>query len=302
MSQTKVETFMRRNHEDSFRARTVPPAPTTIPAQAAAQIAPITRAEADTLAREAHARLLALIESLDPGDWSKPTPCTKWTVREMVAHQAGAYAAFASFAEFRRQYLVPPPKGRLPEDVINEIQIADRKNRTNAELVAEIREKGPRTMANRQRIPLPLRALSFPRPGGTKLNFGYLLDVIFTRDSWMHRLDLARTTNREMKLTRGHDGRIVELVMRDVNTLLAPKLGGDSLDMELTGTAGGLWHVEGSHAVRGATPRATIQMDALDFNIYASGRFTYERARALARIEGDNELAENVLRQISILY
>jgi uncharacterized protein (TIGR03083 family) len=297
MSSPELETLAKMN------AMPIPPASPALPfAQDAARIAPITRAEVDTLAREEHAGLLMLIESFDAADWSKPTPCTAWTVREMVAHQAGAYAAFTSFAEFRRQYFVPPPKGRLPEDLINEIQIADRKNKTNAELVAEIREKGPRTITNRQRIPFPLRALSFPRPGGTKLNLGYLLDVIFTRDTWMHRLDLARTMNREMELTREHDGRIVELVMRDVNTLLAPKLDAASIGMELTGVAGGVWRVGASHTAPGMTARATIQMDALDFNIYASGRFTYEQARAKALITGDRVFAENILRQISILY
>ncbi len=263
----------------------------------AAQIAPITRAEVDTLARAMHARLLAQLETFDADDWEKPTACTAWTVRDIVAHQAGAYAAFSSFAEFRRQYFIPPPKGRLPEDVINEIQIADRKNKTNAELISEIREKGPRTITNRQRIPFFLRALSLPRPDGSKLNFGYLLDVIFTRDAWMHQIDFARATNREMKLTREQDGRIVELVMRDVNTLLAPKLGGRALVIELTGVAGGAWRIGDSQ-----TPHAAIQMDALDFNIYASGRFTYAQARAKAQIEGDRALAENLLRQISILY
>ncbi|MBI4673883.1 MAG: maleylpyruvate isomerase family mycothiol-dependent enzyme [Chloroflexi bacterium] len=263
----------------------------------AAQIAPIARDEVDALALEAWKRLLNTLEGLNADDWNKPTPCTAWTVRDMVAHQAGAYATFSSFAELRRQYFAPVPKGRLAEDSINEIQIADRKHKTNAELVAEIREKGPRTIKNRRRIPFFLRAYAPPRADGYKLTLGHLLDVIFTRDSWMHRLDLARATNREMKLTRDHDGRIVELVMRDVNILLAPKLGGDALDIELTGIAGGVWRVGNA-----PTARANLRMDALDFNIYASGRYTYAQARGKAILTGDTAFAENLLRQISILY
>ena len=268
----------------------------------AARIAPIARAEIDSLAFEEWKRLLAFIETLDADDWSKPTMCTAWNVRDMVAHQAGAYAAYASFAEFKRQYLSPPPKGRMPEDVINEIQIADRQHKTNAELISEIREKGARTIANRHRVPFFLRALTLPRPDGTKLNLGYLLDVIYARDTWMHRVDLARATNREMKLTREHDGRIVELVMRDVNELLAPKLGSDSIVIELTSIAGNTWRIGNSHAPLGATALATIQMDALDFNIYASGRMTYEQARAQTVIQGDRAFAENALKQISVIY
>lgn len=263
----------------------------------AAQIAPIARAEVDQLAREEWKRLLEAAETFDADDWQQPTMCTAWTVRDMIAHQAGAYAAYASFAEFRRQYLSPPPKGRLPEDVINEIQIADRKDKSNAELIAEIREKGPRTIKNRHRVPFFARAISPPRPDGTRLSLAHMLDVIYSRDTWMHRIDLARATNREMKLTRAHDGRIVELVMRDVNALLAPIMGSDAMDVELTGAAGGEWRI-GS-----ASPaRAVIRMDAVDFNIYASGRFTYEQARARAVLTGDTAFAENLLRRISVLY
>lgn len=246
----------------------------------AAHIAPLTREEVDALAREAWKRLLDVVEALAPDDWSKPTPCTAWTVRDMVAHQAGAYAAYASFAEFRRQYFAMPPKGRLPEDVIN-----------------EIREKGPRTITNRQRIPFFLRAITIPHPASGKLNLGYLLDVIFTRDTWMHRLDLVRATDREMKLTRAHDGRIVELVVRDVNALLAPGLGEDSLTLELGGVAGGAWLI-GSNV----NPRAGIWLDALDFNIFASGRYTFEQVRTKALIEGDREFGGQALRRVSVSY
>ena len=263
----------------------------------AAHIAPIARAEVDVLALEEWKRLLAFLETLNDDDWQKPTMCTEWTVRDMVAHQAGAYATYSSFGEFRRQYLNPPQKGRLPEDVINAIQIADRKHKTNAELIAEIREQGPHTIKNRHRIPFFMRAIWLPRPGGSKLYLSYMLDVIYSRDTWMHRVDLARATNREMMLTREHDARMVALVMRDVNAQLAPKIGGDALDVELTGTAGDSWRIG-----QGTNARATLRMDAVEFNIYASGRYTYEQARAKCVITGDTAFAENLFRQISVLY
>ncbi len=263
----------------------------------AAQIAPIAREEVDVLAIEEWKRLLAFAETFQADDWSKPTMCTEWTVRDMMAHQAGAYATYSSFSEFRRQYLNPPQKGRLPEDVINAIQIADRKNKSNAELIQEIREKGPHTIKNRHRIPFFMRAVFLPRPDGSKLYLSYMLDVIYSRDTWMHRVDLARATHREMKMTREHDGRMVALVMRDVNTQLAPKVGGDALDIELTGLAGGVWRIGNA-----ANARATICMDAVEFNIYASGRSTYEQARAKCVFTGDTAFAENLLRQVSVLY
>ena len=44
---------------------------------------------------------------------------------------------------------------------------------------------------------------------------GYLLDVILTRDPWMHRVDIARATGRELVLTAEHDGRIVADVVAE---------------------------------------------------------------------------------------
>ena len=45
---------------------------------------------------------------------------------------------------------------------------------------------------------------------------GYLVDIILTRDTWMHRVDIARATGRPMELTAEHDGRIVADVVRRV--------------------------------------------------------------------------------------
>jgi hypothetical protein len=44
---------------------------------------------------------------------------------------------------------------------------------------------------------------------------GYLLDTILTRDPWMHRVDIARATGRDMVLTADHDGRIVADVVAE---------------------------------------------------------------------------------------
>ena len=59
----------------------------------AARIPYVTAVEAHTLLRTELERLLALAERLDPVDWAKPTACALWTVRDMLAHQAGGYAS-----------------------------------------------------------------------------------------------------------------------------------------------------------------------------------------------------------------
>ena len=65
----------------------------------------VTPAEAETLAQTELRRLLALLESLDAEDWLKPTACTEWNVRDMTAHQAGAYASGTGYRELIHQYI-----------------------------------------------------------------------------------------------------------------------------------------------------------------------------------------------------
>lgn len=66
--------------------------------------------------------------------------------------------------------------------------------------------------------------------------YGYLVDVVFTRDTWVHRLDIARATGRAMLLTREHDGRIVADGVADW-----ARRHGRPFDLTLTGPAGGHW-------------------------------------------------------------
>jgi hypothetical protein len=100
-----------------------------------------------------------------------------------------------------------------------------------------------------------------------------------------------------MRLTREHDGRIVALILRDLARPLAAKLGGQSVVFDLAGPAGGAWRIGPAPA-----PAATVRMDALDFNILASGRFTYAEGRARAALEGDLALGELALRESKALY
>jgi uncharacterized protein (TIGR03083 family) len=261
----------------------------------AARIRPITRAEARALGTAEVERFLALVESLGPGDWDQPTACTLWTVRDILAHQAGAYAGYAGLREFRRQFVGRPAPGQLFEDFLSARQVADRAGRSPAELIAELRAVGPRAVANRARFPLPVRLLGMPYPLVGVLQLGYLLDLIYTRDTWMHRLDIARATGREMLLTAQHDGRIVALVVRDLARMLAPKLGGKSVAYELTGPSGGSWRIG-----RAPTAAATMRLDTLDFNLLASGRYAVEQAGAV--IEGDRALADLALRETRVMY
>jgi uncharacterized protein (TIGR03083 family) len=247
-------------------------------------------------------RFLALVTSLSEDDWEKPTACPRWNVRQMLAHVTGAAASYARWSEFKRQnsFKVQRPyrvSGLSFLDSLNQIQVDDRASATPAALIDELQTVGPRAIATRARLPMLLRALRMPLPALGIVPFGYLTDLIYTRDMWMHRLDLSRATQREMVMTPEHDGRIVSLVIRDVAKKLAAKLRTTSIVYHLSGKVSGTWQLG-----QKVPPAATLQLDVLDFNLLASGRLTPEEAWSCVSLEGDRALARETLNHTNVPY
>ena len=262
----------------------------------AENISTVNADEAQRLTTEAFERLLQLLASLHPDDWSKPTACTAWDVKDMVAHQAGGYLSGVSYREMFRQYTQIPKRGQLPEDAINELQVGERKSKTPAELITELKQVGSIAIHNWAHGFNAIKWIAVPHPVGGFMSVRYLMWVTHSRDTWMHRLDICRATNRSFEQTREHDGRIVELVVLDVAKKLKNKLGRRAITLILTGIAGGRWQI-GS-----GVPVAEMEMDALDFNIFVSGRFSCEEGMKRANVSGDNVFVQNAFKDILILY
>ena len=62
---------------------------------------------------------------------------------------------------------------------------------------------------------------------------GYLFDMDFTRDVWMHRIDLAGATSRKLDLDGGHDARIVADIVAEWATRHS-----EHCTLDLSGPAG----------------------------------------------------------------
>ena len=272
-----------------------------------AVISPSTSANAESIpythADEAHrlmttalSRFLTLVESLHADDWSKPTACTAWNVHDMVAHQAGGYASGTSYKEMIRQYTSKTKPGQLPEDAINALQVGERANKTPAELIAELKQVGEIAARNWAYGFNAIKWIATPHPVGGFMSIRHLMWIIHSRDTWMHRLDICRATDRPFEQTREHDGRIVELVVLDTAKKLAKKLNSKAILLSLTGVAGGEWQIGNGEAV------SSLEMDALDFNIFVSGRFSYEEALKRANISGDKNLVEFAFKDLLVLY
>ena len=224
------------------------------------------------LATVEYRRLDAVLRSLDADAWTAPTDCDAWDVRAMVAHLVGAAAAMASVRELARQAALGQRarRGRDLVDGMNDVQVRERVERAPDELVDDLLATGARAVRARRRLPAAVRAV--PLPFGPPLGVrpvGYLMGRIYTRDAWMHRIDICRATGATLELTADHDGRIVD----DIVDEWAGRHG-QPYDLVLTGPAGGAWS-------RGDGPG--LELDAV------------ELARTLAgRAPGDGLLAHRV--------
>ena len=268
----------------------------------AASIPTLTHAEAVEMATVELERFLTLIESLAPVDWEQPTNCPLWNVRQVVAHVTGAAASYARWSQFKRQ-TSPFVQRQYRQigfsflDALNQIQVDDRNAVTPASLLAELREVGPRAIVTRKRLPAIVRAMRLPLPMLGVVPLGYLTDLIYTRDMWMHRLDICRATGHEMVQTFRHDGRITALVVRDLARKLSPKLTGQTVVYELTGFSGGDFRLG-----ENASPRAKITMDVHYFHLVASGRLPAHERSFHASFNGDEHIARLALDNTHVPY
>jgi uncharacterized protein (TIGR03083 family) len=225
----------------------------------------ITRPEARVLAEEEFRRFAALMRSLPPDAWARPTDCPEWDVRKMALHVLGSADAQASFPQFLHQLRRGVPLNKQIDshhwvDGLNELQIRERSHLTNDEIVTRLSTVGPNAVKGRWGTPLPMRYLpiSFGPPIGWA-PLKYLLDVGFTRDIWAHRIDICVATGREMHLTAEHDGRLVADIVAEWASI-----HGEPFEVVLDGPAGGKF----SQGVDGER----VEIDAIEFIRVLAGR------------------------------
>ena len=181
----------------------------------ATTIAPIDHSEAMRLQATELERAVALLRTLDAEQWSTQTVCPDWDVRSMWLHVLGACEAGASMRENMHQMLAARKRqkqlGDSLEAGLSATQVAERADLSPAELVERLEQIAPKTVKGRSRTPRPMRALKIgvDAPVVEKWALGYLIDVIYLRDAWMHRVDTASATGADLVLTSDHDGRIV---------------------------------------------------------------------------------------------
>jgi uncharacterized protein (TIGR03083 family) len=229
----------------------------------------LDREVAMTLAATEYDRVAAQLESLTDSQWALPTDCPGWDVRAIAGHNLGMTRMIMTVPELARQQMAAQSgakkTGALMIDVLTALQVTKNADLSTAAVIAQMREFGPRAARRRRRMPMFIRNRTMPgtQPVGDateQWTFGFLFDIILTRDAFMHRLDISRATGTPMQSSAAHEGVIIDDVVREW-----AGRHGRPYTLTLSGTAGGDWSAgdgAGEHAA----------MDAFDFCRSVSGR------------------------------
>jgi uncharacterized protein (TIGR03083 family) len=216
---------------------------------------------ATAVAGAEYRRFADLLDGLTAADWSRPTACPPWDVRLLAAHVLGATEANASPAEMLHQLRRGRRGVAVGVDAVSAVQVQERQHLVPDELRRRFRHAVPAAVGRRAR---------WSRlAGGVRMRVGapmhetwplrYLMDVVYTRDVWMHRIDISRAVGRAPRLTAEHDGRVVADVVADwARRHRRPFV------LTLAGPAGGRF-------VAG-TAGSPIALDAVEFCRTVSGR------------------------------
>ena len=218
----------------------------------------------DLLRPEVHATEV-LLRDLAPYEWSLRTDCVRWEVRDVVAHML-ANAESVLDADLMEERIREGER-RYPElyrlDAFNEAGVQAWADQHPASLVNEFTRLWRRAIDVLREMPESARSQTFDAgyPGVPPIELGYVWDVVFTRDMWMHRIDLCRATQRDFA-AGAHTRGVVEQVLRDLDDVWS----GPAVVLDLTGAVAGDWQFGQGEAA------ATVRVDTVEFLRALSGR------------------------------
>lgn len=227
--------------------------------------------DAADVAAAAYDQLFKVLSDLPPSDWAAATECPGWDVSDVVGHLIGEAKANASMKENLRQQLWGLRHRREyqgnPLDAANALQIADHAGLSPDQRRNALMELSAAAIRGRRRLPAPMRLITVPLSAGgsaaagmpRSVNLGHLVDVVYSRDVWMHTVDILRATGRALAL----DDALTRRIAEDVVAEWAGRHR-QPVDLTLTGPGGGRY-TSGSGG-------EILELDAVEFCRIVSGR------------------------------
>ena len=142
----------------------------------------LPRTEVTTGLLEELENLKALIQSLTPAEWARPSRCTGWTVGDVAAHVVGGMADVAAL----RLEGLGTPEG-------TDRQVRERRGREPGQIADEL---GATIKSTAQLLSaFDDAAWAMPSPGGFDFTLGEGVEALW-HDAWLHGDDILVAVGR----------------------------------------------------------------------------------------------------------
>ena len=230
----------------------------------------LSHTEAMSLQATELERTITMLGALTPQQWRAQTECPAWDVRRMYLHVLGACEGAASMKQQMHQMKSArrhqKAHGGPLEAALSAVQVRERDDLSPEQLVQRLTAVAPRAVKKRTSMPGLIRRVVRMKVDGPvveRWSLGYLVDTIYLRDLWLHRVDASRATGREIELTADHDGRVIADVVDEW-----ARRHGSACRLELSGVAGGRWEF----GTQAPVPSPPLSLDAVEFCRTVGGR------------------------------
>jgi uncharacterized protein (TIGR03083 family) len=261
-----------------------------------------------------HVELMRLLRGLNQQDWSRPTACTLWSVKDIVAHLLDTQLRRLSFG---RDGAAPQPDRAIVEyaDLVGYL------NHLNAEWVAAARRLSPRVLlelldASASSLHLHLAALnplddatfSVAWAGDSVSPVWFDIGREYT-ERWLHQQQIREAVGAPGLTSQEWLHPALDIFVRALPHTYRDLSGtpGRSVRFGIEGPAGGTWTLVQqpsewilfSGADDGPAAQVTLDQDTA-WRLFSKGIST-EAARSRVTIQGDARLGEPIFKALAIM-
>jgi uncharacterized protein (TIGR03083 family) len=260
-----------------------------------------------------HAELMTLLRRLEPADWTRPTACALWSVKDIVAHLLDSCLRRLSLGRDRLD-VRPDRPIKSYTDLVGYL------NHLNAEWVAAARRLSPQVLMDWMDLASPqldrfFASLDPHAPAmfgvawaGEKTSPNWFDIGREYTERWLHQQQIRDAVGAAGLTGREWLHPALDIFVRALpftyRSLGAP---GNSVELEVRGEAGAVWTIvkdaAGWRLFAGIEPNASARV-SLDqdtaWRLFSKGLTAEQAARAI-RIEGDQSLGRPLLGSLAIM-
>jgi uncharacterized protein (TIGR03083 family) len=256
---------------------------------------------------QAATEAVALLRSLDPSDWDRPTDLPGWDVRAVAAHLAHLESELAGNPQQRVEVPdAPHVRGLMGQ--FTEAGPLARAGWTPAAVIEELEASVATRYAALTAQP-PTDA-SAPAPGFAGL-IGWSWQTLLSNrpvDLWMHEQDIRRATGRPGGLDSAAAAHVATVFARSLPFVIGKKAAaapGTTVVVEVTGSQPRTLSAHVGEDGRGAPlaeppaePTTAITLDFEDWTLLCGGRRGTDHVQAT--VAGDAALGRTILERMAV--